>query len=240
MKKQLTTLLLLAATTTFAQEEATTDILRYSKRAVKAYITTTLAPYEDITTVNQTGTQLRIKNHSYFQPSVAYDVFNKRGNYHEIALASLFFHSSSVRDSAGVGGLLLPQWGGYDYRTFNIALSYEYAIVYRKSKKLQPVLGFAASPFYRQTTIFPISSAQYPVKRTAVGITTFLVPRVQYAISQRVYLDANMPIYLTETAARFEKRQNPTLPIEQQQVGIFDIDAQAKPYSLRLGVMVKL
>lgn len=226
-------MLLLAASTAFAQDTETPKSDMTSRHAVKAYLKGNFNPYVHINT--NTGTDLTIKNENYIQPTIAVDLYNKRGNYHEVELSSLFFHNTYI-----ASGTPISFWGGYNYMTTNIAMRYEYVIVYRKSKKLQPAMGFAAMPFYEHTKISPLTSAQFPVITTDAGIKTFFVPRLQFALSPRITIDANVPILLVETRVHFEKRENPTLTPQEREIGVLDLDAMARFNSVRLGASIKL
>ncbi|MEZ5015575.1 MAG: hypothetical protein R2800_00860 [Flavipsychrobacter sp.] len=140
----------------------------------------------------------------FFNPTFAVNRMNKRGNRHELELTSLSDNEYSSRTSYSSDTARI--WGFVsDVREFKVAIRYEYIQVFLKNRKLQPSLGFAASPYFVKYRHTPQWSNFNPFTERVFGIQTFIVPRLNINISKRFLLDVNVPIRISEH--QFSKRE---------------------------------
>lgn len=223
-----------------AQEEMAIEQKTAKSVQLKLYNIASYADYPLLTSAKNYPSYTRIKSTDIIHPAFAINFGNKAGNRHELELTSLAvkkFDNKTVLDSP----LLITTNGSLVYET-NIAVRYEYIINLNKKAgaKFVPAIGLAASPYYTRYNYVPYVTSTYPVRETFIGLRTFVVPRINYNISKRIFLDLNIPVCITDVQGSYHKEQNPTLSTDAQVRNTGNFDAVPKYFSLRLGVGVKL
>lgn len=195
---------------------------------------------------NQTTFNVNLNNPSFYikpvqnnvdikflQPTIAIAVENNVNNIHEFEITELNWTKNS--------GFFISNTEGY-WTQIAIALRYEYKLMFnkKKTKNWQPSLGFAASPFYNRINFTPRKSVDYPIKQTNFGISAFVIPGINYKLSPKVFLDANVPICIAMASSYRKRVVNPSLPAIYQRESMFSYDGGIPKISFRIGLGVKL
>lgn len=210
--------------------------------AVTAYATGILQPQIDARLHNSmNGANAKLYN--YIQPAAAVSKRTKRGNYHQLELSTVSFkvweHSGAVGYYPSTGYIYNTQ---YKIKAADIAVRYEFIIpfVKRNGARVIPSLGFGAMPWFSTYKFAPYTTADYPLTTSAIGVRYFVTPRVQVALSKRLFLDANIPICVANMGTTKQNIQNPSLPVNAQKYSVFDFDLMPKYHTARLGFGVKI
>ncbi len=209
------------------------------KYAVKLYNTASWLEHKEpfnsgIFTGNTTTEHFR-----YLHPSVAISVKNARGNFHELELSDLQF--SRRNEESLLTGIPLAL-AGSKIKTVNIALCYEYVINFFKKKntRFMPAIGLAAMPYFERTSSTPVLSTDYPTSQLYTGVRAFITPRLTYAVSQRLFVDLNIPFCVVDMYLDKSVRNNPGMPVYEQSNEVFNFEAVPEFYSFRIGAGIRL
>ena len=212
--------------------------------AVTAYATGVLQPQIDARLHSPfNGSGANVKSYNYIQPAAAVCKRTKKGNYHQLELSTVSF---KVWEHSGETGYI-PTTGytyrtQYKIRTADVAMRYEFIIpfVKRNDAKVIPSLGFGAMPWFSTYRFAPYTTADYPRTISSIGLRHFITPRVQVALSKRVFLDANIPICVMNMGTTKQNIQDPRLPVNVQKSSIFDFEIMPKYHTARLGLGVRI
>lgn len=233
--KQLTFLLpaLMAANICLAQNENLK-----SKYAVKlSNLTTWNKAESSVTNLLYTATTVD-KQVQLFHPTVAFRIKNERDNFHEMELTQFEWDKD---DNSTVytypNGMVLPASGSKTTIT-GIALRYEYVVNFFKQKngRWMPAIGFGAMPYFQRSHTEPFLSNEYPETQTKFGMKTFIVPRINYAVSRKFFVDFNIPLCVSDIYYNKGNANNPNLSIAEQQSSTINFDAGKNILSFRLGL----
>lgn len=213
--------------------------------AIKVY---NLARYEEVDKFRRTNPveynyyHDHTKSLKLFHPTVAVQWKTKRNNFHEIELTDFEWENTALTTHANNDSIKTSVLV-YDEnisRTI-FAARYEFQLMFNKKKerKLVPSLGFAASPYYKRLSSRPGISSSFPKSEQTIGLKMFVTPRITYFIKQKLFLDFNIPICISETEFAKEKNGDPSLPSAQRE--IFSLDAKTIPqmFSARVGIGIK-
>ena len=213
--------------------------------ALKAYNLTTLERKSEVRRTGNSDTGIIVENNELqlFRPTLAFQAKNKKGNIHEFELTRLEIGRQKDQESLSYqpGKDPIPLAGGKLTST-SIAVRYEYIRTFAKKQnsRFMPSLGFAIMPYYQRAHFTPIMSTFYANITTYVGAKGFLIPRINYSLSKRVYLDLNVPVCVVDAHVAMQRAQDPTLPAARQKSSTTNIDIPSEFFSLRLGVGVRI
>ena len=238
MKREIiVTVFLIMSLVVFSQETP-------SNKSLKVYTSYNWAAF-----YNQADTSLQpgvtIMNYEreigVFNFSPSFVIHNSKGNSHEFELTRVFYQNNYQKtydeiDSTGnvaniVSGELIKQ--------FQLHLRYEYVWSLFKQKdwkKLNGFLGFSASPFYKWNKQEPLTSMSYTKSEKSMGLYFSVIPRVQYNINKRLYLDLNFPIALLTAQYTTQFSDNPALAINERQQSTIDIEQLPFGFAVRIGM----
>jgi hypothetical protein len=179
-----------------------------------------------------------------FHPVFAFQWRSKRDNFHELELSDLKWnHAEEVtemrQDSAGVS-LFVKRT-----RITQSALSlcYEYTFVFFRNRQysLVPTLGLGINPYYRRDHFFPGPASVFPEIQTHAGIRTLVTPGLSWFFSERFFADLKIPLCLGNADFFMDdKKDDPSIPVNEQQLYTFDMKMFPKSYALRLGIGIRL
>lgn len=181
-----------------------------------------------------------------FNPTIAFQIKNKKQNVHEIELTSLELQrekNSTIYYRDNLGELQkLQTLAGATFINTNIAFRYEYIINFAKKQnsRFMPSLGLAAMPYYQRSRMIPELSVYYPETRTYIGVRGFVTPRVSYLISKRLSADVNIPVCVTDFYSEIFRTNNPTFPAAAQRNSITNLETMPKFFSVRAGLRVTI
>lgn len=83
-------------------------------------------------------------------------------------------------------------------------------------------------------------AANFPQSTTYIGLKGFVIPRLSYSVSQKLYVDLNMPVCAMDFYAQMDKNKNPTLPVKEQSNTTQNFELMPEFFSLRLGVGLRI
>lgn len=177
-----------------------------------------------------------------FQPTIAFQWKNKKGNFHEIELTQFKINRNnniSEMKNANSGSSTIN--GGTKKTELNFAFRYEYIINFLKSKetKFVPSLGLGASPYFNFSTTDPASSTSYATSFLNSGLRVYLSPRITYYFHSKFFLDLNLPICLGDTYISRARVENPVFTPEQQVNTTIYVESFPKLFSGRIGLGYK-
>jgi hypothetical protein len=136
-------------------------------------------------------------------------------------------------------GIVAPS--GTETTTFLMNTSYEFGrAVYRKKDSKHSF--FLCGSLKQQTAYFnliPFSTATFPNKKLDVEATFGIIPRWQYALNNKCFLELNMPFYFTNLGFTYFNNKNPTLPTFAQRDTRFYQDWVNEAH-MKVGFCVKL
>lgn len=240
MNKTLPTLLIILTTASAIQAQNNKAENRF---AIKIY---------NLTTWNKPSAPLRhygfYHNHNSYsnlqiaQPTLALQWKARHGHAHEAELTRLQLNKSEshreiIRDSTQPW----PRISGGIYARTDISLRYEFIYQFHKTqKKLRPSLGIGISPFYRRNNFAPYVSNEFSGSWWAGGLNAFITPRITYSLTNRLFLDLNIPVCLFDAGYHSFKENNPGVPAGEQADASFSFRWLPAFYSGRLGIGIRL
>ena len=214
------------------------------KNAFKIYNLTTFEKYSkyrgDTTAYSfrYTTTTLQI-----LHPTIAFQWKTKKNNFREIELTNFMLSKTGTQteiviDSTGIAQMVSRN----DLIATLISVRYEYTLNFNKSKdkKLVPSLGFSINPYFRQNTYTPIISTSYKTVERYFGASAFVIPRLTYYLSSKLFIDINIPLSFSDIYCLTDKEENPAIPAKQQTITTYNFELFPKIFSGRLGVGLKL
>lgn len=190
---------------------------------------------------NQWYIQYFRSNERWFQPTIAVQWGKNDKHTQELEITQL---SVDRKDEGPIGGLTWP-WGGSfttEQRLMHFAIRYEYilGLSQNSDNPLQPSIGFGLMPYFiRHTQIMSLSSTN-SYQETFKGFFTFVTPRIEYKVTNKVGVDFNIPVAFSNWFYFDDIRTNDRFPANNQ----------VRPYSLfkvfpnylsfRLGLLVAI
>lgn len=132
-----------------------------------------------------------------FNPTIAINRTNKKGNRHEIELSGLAVNETNTRISSTTDSSLL--WSiSRSTKESKIVVRYEYIHEFLKNKKFRPSVGVSLSPYYIVYNTNSYHNIRNIFTERTYGIQAFIIPRLNYYISKRILIDLNIPLKITE------------------------------------------
>jgi hypothetical protein len=213
------------------------------KRAIKIYNLSTYqrssyTTYEATRSIEESN-----KNWEIFHPTIAFQWRTKKANFHELELTNLGLNKNI--QETGVNYYANPNMSfvanGYKRTSTFISLRYEFILNLIKSKDVKwvPSLGFAYGIFYKRLKYQPIVSTSFPQYNQSISGIISVIPRLNYHINSRFFLDLNFPISFVSTTYNSTRLENPSIPEDNRKVYNYDMDFFPM-FTTRLGVGLKL
>lgn len=178
-----------------------------------------------------------------FSPALVF--YNKKGNSFEIEISRLRFSNKfnkvyTLIDSTGNVSTILS---GDNNKQFELFLRYEYKLyIFKKKdwKTIKPIIGFSATPFVQWSKYDPLLSTEYSSSKTTVGLYLSVIPRIEYVLNERWYLDLNIPLSLVTSHYTRIRNDNSSLPINERAENIFDLYNTPISFAIRFGIGFKI
>ena len=196
-------------------------------------------------TINGTSKNEYVKeiNGFNFSPSLVF--YSKKGNSSEIEISRLDYSNKynekyTILDSTGA---ILNVMSGNTHKQFELYLRYEYRLkLFKKKdwKKTKLILGFSGTPFVVWDKTEPVLNTEFTKHKTIVGFYLSVIPRIEYSISERWYLDLNIPVAIFTSHYTSFRNEDPSLPSEERSKNIFDFYNGPISYAIRLGIGFKI
>ena len=196
-------------------------------------------------TVNKTSTIENSKETQigYFTPSFSFSSLN--GNFQEFELSRLLINKTQNQtiETVDSTGQTINTLAGEKSTNIFIAFRYEYDIMLFKKKegtKFQSFIGFSANPFYSNSSFTPIVSTLYPSTQNNFGVLLSVIPRLNYNLNEKWFIDLNIPINLVDANWMFRSEEDPTLTEEQRITTTVNFSTFPKKFLIRLGVGLRI
>ena len=198
--------------------------------------------YSNFNRIAYFGGQSMFKQFSfgYFSPSISFNKDN--GNFHEVELTTFGFgqneNSQSIIDINGNSQLI----SGEIVKRFNFGAKYEfsYKIFKQSNSRLSYYIGSSYSLGYSWNSRTPKLSSQYKTSSIQVSNIISLVPRLNFNLSDKWFIDFNIPINLIDFLIVRSKYMDPVLPINQQTGSYSDVNFLPNTINFKLGIGFKL
>lgn len=174
----------------------------------------------------------------YFSPAFAVALPN--GNFHEFEISNVLINNTKnetefIVDSNGttISGSILRK------NQNMIAVRYEYDFLFFKKKteaKLKSYLGLSVNPYFSNTRYSSNITAAFPSSQNSLGALIAVIPRLNYNINERWFLDLNIPINIIDMNVVNNKTENPVLTAEQRSITTINFAQMPSQYLMRFGV----
>jgi hypothetical protein len=214
--------------------------------ALKIYNLTSYETYTTSVFTDTTNSNYHFSKHSaltVFHPTVAYQWKTTKSNFHEVELTGLMFANKRsqtvlMNDSTNIN----PTIGGMNTLTSELSLRYEYILTFNKMKesKFVPSVGFGLNPFYRRISNRPVLSNMYPSSERQFGVRAFITPRITYFVTQKFFLDLNIPLCFSEFNLTALRQDNPVIPFDHRTTSTINFYQFPKFLSARIGIGIKI
>jgi hypothetical protein len=218
-------LLIISASVFFGNQNALAQEKKKTEIALKSYVNSILylGPDRNI----QSGLL-----------SFAVNRKNENGNFQEYELSKIEQTSNYYPIFSSQ---LLPYDQGVSIESYALKLRYEVSFsLLQRDSKIAPYFGISASPSVASISTNPSNVNSFPTVRQAFGINLSVVPRIQWNIGSRLFLDLNTPLTIMDGFnARFIVRDPRFTMREQLASNRFDLTTFTD-ISFRLGLGVKL
>jgi hypothetical protein len=232
----------------FAQNEPT-GTPQY-KHVLKGYLT--FLDDKKTTVLTDTfRTQTNTQNHSSILPTIGWSRLRKNGRFMEIGITKLSFDFQESKTENKVFqrdsfGNIVPAGDipdrGMSVWTNNLGLRFEWnaPIFYRENADFQSFMGISVDPAFYYQKIQPVSSAAFGSRVFEFSNTITLIPRITYAVSNRLFLDLNVPISFITLNLNYNVVNNPTIPTNARERIDFRGLTPTNIYAIRFGIGYKI
>ncbi len=182
-----------------------------------------------------------MSNWRIFHPTFALQWKTKADNFQEIELTFLDIHSDEfLRTRIDNEDTYYPSYyeAGTKVTTTHISMRYEYIYRFTKAvdRKFDISLGAGINPYFSNISEEPAISNQWPTQERNMGAFFQVVPRIQFNLSSKLFLDLNVPFCVFNYNHRRLEREDPQL-IEELNVQTYtDNTLLPEIYSVRIGV----
>ena len=233
-------MLLLCATSLLGQEGRKSTALKlYTNFGITTTKETLSHNIFNMTSIEENNTEIQI---GHLSPSIALTLAN--GDFHEFEL-SRFIIGDKANEVYFVTfpGQSIYIISGERKTNVSIALRYEYDVVFFKNSheaKLCTYLGFAAQPYFSNSTFTPKILRAYSTSQSNFGAMISIVPRLNYDLNERWFIDFNIPINIVDMNWVVQQVDNPTLPENLRTATTFEPSAFPTKFLFRLGVGIRI
>jgi hypothetical protein len=210
------------------------------KYAVKLYNLTSFEDYSNSENdTNQYSFRYSSRNFRIFHPTFAFQWETGKKNYHEVELTDFMFGITGEDGNDTTYGGVTE--GDKKFITTYISIRYEYILNFNKARETRfvPSLGFGMNPYYGQYNDQPAESNAFRTSEYYFGARIFLVPRLTYHFSPKIFIDLNIPFCIADVYFQRYTDEDPTLTLEERQTSSITFDAFPKVFSGRIGVGLK-
>jgi hypothetical protein len=221
------------------------------KYAFKGYLNFLADSKTTTLTDDTTRTQINSSKKRTIFPAIGWPRFRENGRFFEMGITRLGFDYQELstenkvfqRDSLGniVPGGDIPIRGVKVWMD-NIGLQFEwnFPFYFKENRDFNTYLGFSMDPsvyFQKNESL----NAAAPSKRVfEFSNTLTLIPRITYAISNRCFLDLNVPISFTTFGINYNYSSNSVFPISVRETIDFRTRLPTHIWAIRLGIGYKI
>jgi hypothetical protein len=214
------------------------------KHALKVY---NLSTFDDYNKTNEDTFGLKSTTISLTQilhPTIAFQWKTKKNNFQEIELTNFTFNVAGTKTELinMYTGKAQLQSNSCNLTQTYISLRYEYIKNFNKSKdkKLVPSLGLSLSPYFKRNMIKPLKSDEYMTGDQILGCRGFIIPRLNYYISPKLFIDFDIPLCIFDFYYITEVNKNPSLSLLEQRHSSSNSKVTPGIFSARIGIGLKI
>lgn len=170
---------------------------------------------------------LRSNNMFRIQPTFALSDMTSRGNIHEGQFVLFAIHTEQ-RDN-------------FAAKRISAAMRYSYNIAILKSKDMQirPFIGFGGTPYYEWARYDFTDPSGYSAKSTEGGVHLDIIPRIIWNLSEKVFLDFNLPVRLGTLRYYRHNYFTPNPADTKNDAGRISLTSLPRHYELNAGLGVR-
>ncbi len=182
-------------------------------------------------------------NVQLFHPTFAFQWYNAKGNAHEIELTGFRLSNSETNGwSSSSRQPSISTHPRYAHTGALVSLRYEYILFVKRegAPRLTPSLGLGVNPYYKFDIYRSSITTVFPEQYQAAGVRFFAIPRLNYSLSDRLYLDLNFPVAIHDAKVVSAKHEDPTIPINDRRRTSFETESFSPLFSARFGVGIRL
>lgn len=178
----------------------------------------------------------------YPSPAISFGRVN--GNFHEVELSELVL--SRERDvtsgTSSFSGQTFRWENGTTVSDIVIAMRYEYNVAFLQKPEARFGLyfGVAVRPYFSMFWFDPEGGAPNSNRGNSIGGTFSVVPRLNYYISRKCFLDLNIPVSAFDLDRTWSKTANTPGWMEPTIVTSVTYKAFPRNFLVRLGVGVRI
>ena len=243
-KKQLVILLLFVSTHIFGQENTN----KAKQIDLKLYTNFSfIHRYTELgkDTLNGTTRLEHTKDFYGFSFSPAFVFYNKKGNSSEIEISRLNYTNNYIKEYTQLDstGAIMHVISGHTKKEFDFHFRYEYQLrLFKKKdwKRINLSIGFSATPFVEWNKTEPTLSTEFVSSKTIIGVYLSVIPRIEYTINEKWYLDLNIPIAVANAYYTSIKDEDPSIPSEESNVNSFNFYNAPRDLTIRFGLGFRL
>ncbi len=178
--------------------------------------------------------EIKYRSFLRLHPSIAFNWQQKERIFQEIELSDFSAKKTTITSNA-----ILPL-KPYYMNNVRIAIRYEYLFrINKEDKKTNFFIGGSLSPYFEHVDYQFYSSIDFPRNFWTIGVKFHIIPRINIALSNRWFLDMNLPIGIFDQDMQEKWVQNPALPILLQKTRGYNF-TPLPDIEARIGVGFKL
>jgi hypothetical protein len=222
------------------------------KHALKGYLTIMETNKTNILT-DSTRQQTTNLSKTTLLPSISWVTFRKNGRFREMGITQFkVMHESTqtqnelfqTRDSLGNLIPVSVSFPGRGSAIWSAQLGthfeWNFPIYYRETHSFACFFGISTAPslYFAKTT--PFSSASFPSRVFELSNNLSLIPRMTYMVSNRLFLDMNIPISFTTFDVNYYHVDSPILPTYARTTLNFRAYLPTNFWAIRFGIGYKI
>jgi hypothetical protein len=222
------------------------------KHAFKGYLT--ISENSKTTVLKDTfRQQTTVVKNAAVLPSIGWVKYRKNGQFREISLTQIKVLQEvsetqnklfNTLDSFGniialagdIPGRGLTTW----IAQLGVRIEWNFPIYYREKRNLAGFIGISTDPFLFFEKTKPVLSASFPARTAQLSNTFSLIPRLTYALSNRLFVDLNVPISFTTLNLNYQYVDSPILPKYARETLNFRAHFPSNFWGIRVGLGYKI
>lgn len=122
----------------------------------------------------------------------------------------------------------------------DLRIRFSYNKIWHISKSINFISGIGVSPYFFQERAVPKVLSSYERRYRLYGLFLEVIPRIQYRISEKIYLEVYSPLPITEWTSLLRQLKNSAIPEEQQKRTESSFDYFTGIYKVGFGIGMNL
>jgi len=195
--------------------------------------------------VNRYGSIVQTEKRYDYQigyPTFAIGFGSHDDNYQEFELSQLIINRSSDEIRTTVDGEDGELKAGTRTTAAQVALRYEHNMIIflREESRLRYYAGISYNPYFSSSSFTPINTAFFPTSQRRIGLVLSFVPRLNYYITPKWFLDLNILVNVVDVYREKNKTDNPQVPASERVTKTTEFTFMPRYFQFRLGVGLRI